>query len=245
MKNSLLNSALRTTLIILLCGSPLVVAQDEQADPWEGYNRAMFSFNDAVDRYTLKPLAKGYVFITPKFVRNGVSNVFSNVGEVPTILNGILQGKPGQAAKDTGRLLVNSTIGLAGIFDVAQHMGLKPNDGEDFGQTLAVWGVKQGPYIVLPFLGPSTLRDTVSVPADWYSDPRTYIDHTRTKNATRVTGLLDMRADLLDLEEHITGDAYIFVRDAYLQRRNFLINNGQVEDDFGMDDDFADDDYGY
>lgn len=245
MKNSLLCPALRAALLMILCISHLATAQENEADPWEGYNRAMFTFNDTVDRYTLKPLAKGYRFITPKFVRKGVSNIFSNIREVPTILNGILQGKPGQATRDTGRLLINSTIGLAGIFDVAQHMGLKPGDGEDFGQTLAVWGIKQGPYVVLPFLGPSTLRDSVSLPADWYSDPRAYIDHVRTKNATVAVGLLDTRTNLLDIEKHITGDAYTFVRDAYLQRRNFLINNGEVEDSFGMDDDFGDDDYGY
>lgn len=219
---------------------------NEESDPWQGYNRAIFAFNDKVDRYTLKPLAKAYVFVTPRFVRKGVSNVLGNIGEVPNILNGILQGKPGQAGKDTGRLLINSTFGLAGIFDVAQHMGLQSSDGEDFGQTLGVWGIKRGPYLVLPILGPSTLRDSIALPGDWYSDPRAYIDHVRTKNAVLGITILDTRAGLLDLENHISGDRYTFVRDAYLQRRDFLINNGNVEDDFGQDEDFGDDeDYGY
>lgn len=232
--------------VFILALSFHISAAADEVDPWQSYNRAMFSFNDTVDRYTLKPLAKGYVFITPKFVRTGVSNVLSNVGEVPSILNGILQGKPEKAGRDTGRLLINSTLGLAGIFDVAKHLGLPSLGREDFGQTLAVWGVDQGPYIVLPFLGPSTARDTVALPAGWYTDPRAYIDHQRTKNVTLGVTLLDTRAELLDLEEHITGDRYTFVRDAYLQRRVFLINDGEVEDAFGWDDDFGDDDdYGY
>jgi phospholipid-binding lipoprotein MlaA len=235
----------RLGVFILALGFHISAAGDE-VDPWQGYNRAMFSFNDTVDRYTLKPLAKGYVFITPKFVRKGVSNALSNVGEVPSILNGILQGKPSKAGRDTGRLLINTTLGIAGIFDVATHLGLPSMGREDFGQTLAVWGVDQGPYIVLPFLGPSTARDTVALPAGWYADPRTHIDHRRTENAVLAVTLLDMRAELLDLEGHITGDRYTFVRDAYLQRRIYLINDGQVEDAFGWDDDFGDDDdYGY
>lgn len=244
--NQYLNKISQLVALFFLCSSASLALANEEADPWQGYNRAMFSFNDFVDRYTLKPLAKGYVFITPKIVRKGVSNVFNNIGEVPTIINGILQGKPGQATKNTGRLIVNSTIGLAGIFDVAQHMGLKASGGEDFGQTLAVWGVKRGPYVVLPLFGPSTLRDAAAQPANWYSDPRTYIDHQRTKNTVLGINLLDARAGLLDLEGHITGDRYTFVRDAYLQRRQFLITDGEVEDDFGAEDDFdSDEDYGY
>lgn len=239
------NMCRRVAVVTLCLGATAAFASDDQ-DPWQGYNRAMFSFNTFVDRYTLKPLAKGYVYVTPKVVQKGVNNVFSNVGEVPNILNGILQGKPGQASKDTGRLLINSTLGLVGLFDVAQHMGLKPSDGEDFGQTLAAWGVAQGPYIVLPLLGPSTLRDSVALPADWYSDPRAYIDHVPTKNTTLAVSLISTRANLLELENHLTGDHYTFVRDAYLQRRNFLVNDGEVDDEFGLEDDFGDEeDYGY
>lgn len=220
-------------------------AQDE-ADPWQGFNRAMFAFNDVTDRYLFRPLAKGYVFITPSFVRKGVDNVIDNVMEVPNVLNDVLQGKGKQAANDTGRFLVNSTVGLAGLFDVAQHMGMEANEGEDFGQTLAVWGVKQGPYIVLPLFGPSTLRDGIAMPVNVYSDPRTYIDHVPTRNTVSGVSLLNTRANLLDLERHITGDRYTFIRDAYLQRRQFLINDGEVEDDFGLEDDFGDaEDFGY
>lgn len=218
----------------------------EEADPWQGFNRAMFAFNDVTDRFLFRPLAKGYVFVTPGFVRKGVDNVIDNVMEVPNVLNDVLQGKGKQAANDTGRFLVNSTVGLAGLFDVAQHMGMKASDGEDFGQTLAVWGVDQGPYIVLPFLGPSTLRDGLAIPVNVYSDPRTYIDHIPTRNTVTGVSLLNTRANLLDLERHITGDRYTFIRDAYLQRRQFLINDGEVEDDFGLNDEFGDaEDFGY
>jgi phospholipid-binding lipoprotein MlaA len=205
------------------------------ADPWEGFNRSVFNFNLKADRYLVKPFAKAYVKITPVFLRRGVNNVFSNVMEVPSALNGLLQGNFSGAAQDTGRLLVNTTLGLGGLLDVAQHMGLKSREGEDFGQTLAVWGVESGPYLVLPFLGPSTLRDSLATPVDWYTDPKTYIDHVPTRNTVRGLSLLNTRANLFPVEKSITGDKYTFMRDAYLQNRDFLIKNGEVEDSFGSD----------
>ena len=206
-------------------------------DPWQGYNRSMFSFNLKADKYLLKPLAKAYVRLTPGFFRQGVANVFSNILEVPSALNGVLQGKFSHAALNSGRLLINTTLGVAGLFDVAQHMGLQSNEGEDFGQTLAVWGMKQGPYVVLPILGSSTLRDSVALPVDWYTDPKAYIDHVPTSNTVRGVSILNTRAGYLPLEKNITGDKYIFIRDVYLQRRNYLINDGVVEDSFGFEDD--------
>ena len=140
--------------------------------------------------------------------------------EVPSALNGVLQGNFRSAAHDTGRLLVNSTLGLAGILDVAQYMNLKKTDKEDFGQTLAVWGVSSGPYLVLPLLGPSNLRDTTAVPVDWYTDPKAYIEDVPTRNAVRALSVLNTRANLMPLEENISGDKYVFFRDAYLQHRN-------------------------
>lgn len=210
-------------------------------DPWEKFNRSMFSFNMGADKYFLKPLAKTYVRLTPGFFRQGVDNALSNILEVPSALNGLLQGNFRGAAHDTGRLLINSTLGLAGLIDVAQHMGLKLTDHEDFGQTLAVWGVGSGPYVVLPLLGPSNLRDASATPVDWYTDPKTYIDHIPTKNTTRALSVVNTRANLLPLEKGISGDKYVFFREAYLQRRNFLINNGKVEDSFGEDDEGAGD----
>ncbi len=212
-----------------------VMAQDEtnDVDPWQGFNRAIFTFNDTIDRWFLKPLTKGYKAITPDPVERGVSNIFSNIGEVPSTLNGVLQGNIKGAAHDTGRFLVNSTLGIAGVFDVAKYMKLPSDDKEDFGQTLAVWGVGQGNYLVLPFLGPSTVRDGFAKPIDWYTDPVTYIEDDQTRWSVKVISLVDTRASLLPLEENITGDKYIFIRDAFLDRRNYVINNGKVEDSFG------------
>ena len=219
--------------------------ESKSIDPWQGYNRSMFAFNTLVDKSLLKPIAIGYVKITPAFFRQGVSNVFANILEVPSAFNGLLQGKFSHAAHDSGRLLINSTLGLAGMLDVAQHMGLQNTDNEDFGQTLAVWGVGSGPYVVLPFLGASTLRDTTALPVEWYTDPKAYIDHVPTSNTTRATSLIDLRASFLPLEKMITGDKYTFIRDVYLQRRNFLINDGVVEDGFGVTDSDDNAEYGY
>lgn len=214
-------------------------AQDEllvepvPADPWRGMNEVVFDFNDGLDYYFLKPVAKGYKFITPAPVETGVANAFSNLLEIRNILNDILQWKWAQAGNDTGRLLVNSTVGLAGFIDVAAMMDLDPSEGEDFGQTLAVWGVESGPYLVLPFLGPSTLRDGMSLPADWAAGPVGYIDHVPTRNVATGLGILSGRANLLKAEAFVSGDRYTFLRDAYLQRRNHLVNDGDIIDDFG------------
>lgn len=238
---SVLSFVLLGNLALADEGAPVVESKatmvKSSVDPWEKFNRSMFTFNEGADKHFLKPLAKAYVRLTPAFFRRGVDNALSNVMEIPSAFNGVLQGNFRGAAHDTGRLLVNSTLGLAGILDVAQHMNLKQTDHEDFGQTLAVWGVSSGPYMVLPLMGPSTLRDTGGAPVDWLSDPKTYIDHIPTKNTVRTVSLLNTRANLMPLEKSISGDKYVFFREAYLQRRNFLINNGQVEDSFGAEDD--------
>jgi len=223
---------------ILLPGvllSSLVVAADP-ADPFEGYNRLMFSFNDKADRWVLKPVAKGYRYVTPNFFERGVTRVFSNLGEVLNIVNDLLQGKVGQAGNDGGRLLINSTIGIAGFFDVAKHAGLEKSDGEDFGQTFGVWGIGEGAYVVLPFFGPSTLRDAPGLVLDSVFNPVGEIDHVPTRNQLYGVQVVSGRAGLLDAEKLIKGDKYTFIKDVYLQRRHFLINDGDVEDDFGDDD---------
>lgn len=217
-------------------------AEVKNPDPWEGFNRQVYRFNDVLDRALLKPVAKGYKAITPDPIEHGVTNVFGNLGEVKTILNSMLQWKWGSAAHSTGRFVVNSTLGLVGIVDVAERMGLEKREGEDFGQTLATWGVGSGPFLVLPFFGPSTVRDGVSSVVDWYADPITYVDHSETNFALKATRTIDARAQLLEAEELVSGDRYSFIRDAYLQRRTYLINDGKVEDDFGGDDDFGEDD---
>lgn len=218
----------------------LLWAQENGNDPWESVNRPIYVFNDALDSYVLRPVAKGYTVITPDPVETGVSNFFSNLTEVRNILNDVLQWKWKQAANDTGRLLVNSTVGIGGILDVAKHMNLPKSEGEDFGQTLGAWGLGTGPYLVLPFFGPSNLRDGSGMPVDWYSDPSTYIDHVPTRNTERLLDIINTRAELLNAENFMSGDRYVFMREAYLQRRNYLVEDGEVEDDFG---DFGDEEF--
>jgi phospholipid-binding lipoprotein MlaA len=202
-------------------------------DPWEGFNRKMYAFNDTADRYFLKPVAKGYEAVTPQFLEDGIHNIFSNIGEVGNVLNSLLQAKFKHGAEDTGRFVINSTIGLLGFFDVAAKMGLERHD-EDFGQTLGYWGVESGPYLVVPLLGPRTVRDAFGSVPDAYTDPIPYvIDHVPTRNEVLAGRVIDTRASLLDAEELMSGDRYIFMRDAYLQRRQYLVNDGVVEDSFG------------
>ena len=215
--------------------------EPQDRDPWEGFNRAVFRFNDTMDRWVLKPVATSYRQITPIFMQRGIGNFFGNLREVTNSFNSVLQWKWGQAGNDAGRFVVNTTVGVAGLFDVAQHWGLEANDGEDFGQTLAVWGVPSGPYVVLPLLGPSTVRDVPGRAVDVYTDPMYYIDHDPTKYVFVFTDLVQTRASLLEAESLLKGDRYVLLRDAYLQRREFLINDGELEDDFGAEDTFGSD----
>lgn len=234
-------SLIRFLWVAMLLVNP-VWAQDAETeqDPWEGFNRKVHTFNDVADRWVLKPVAKGYTKVTPDPVEQGVSNFFDNLLEVRNIFNDVLQWKWKQAGNDSGRLLINSTLGVAGIFDVARHLNLEKSEGEDFGQTLAVWGVDSGPYVVLPFLGPSNLRDTGGIPVDWVANPVSEIDHVPTRNTVRVVEFIDTRAGLLEAEAFISGDRYVFLREAYQQRRDYLINDGAVQDDFDDFDGFGD-----
>ncbi|QTS84738.1 MULTISPECIES: VacJ family lipoprotein [Pseudomonas] len=217
-------------LVGLSCLPVLSQAASED-DPWEGFNRAMFSFNDTLDTYALKPVAQGYQAVTPQFLEDGVHNVFGNIGDVGNLANNLLQGKFHDAGVDTGRLLFNTTFGLLGFFDVAKHMGLQKND-EDFGQTLGAWGVGSGPYLVIPFLGPSTVRDATGRVPDSFLTPYPYMDHVPTRNVSRGVEVIDTRASLLQAERLVSGDKYIFIRNAYLQSREFKVKDGEVEDDF-------------
>lgn len=208
-------------------------AEEGFEDPWEGFNRQMHALNMTADRYVLKPVAQGYRFVTPEVVQDGVGNVFGNLLDVPSALNSLLQGKPASALEDSTRFLINSTIGLGGVFDVASRMGLDSGGREDFGQTLAVWGVDSGPYLVLPFFGASTVRDAAGMPVDWVTDPVFFIEDDLTRYGVRAVYYTEKRSQLMELEKHLTGDHYVFIRDAYLQRREYLVNDGEVEDDFG------------
>lgn len=203
----------------------------ENEDPWEQANRAVFRFNDALDRWALKPIAKGYQKVMPDVVEDGVHNVFRNVGEVRNLTNNLLQLKLHDAGVDTSRFFFNTTFGLLGFFDVATKMGLQRND-EDFGQTLGFWGVKSGPYVVLPLLGPSTVRDTVSLYPDSFTGQYGYINDVPVRNSFFALNIVDTRASLLSAERLIAGDKYRFIRNAYLQNREFKVLDGNVVDDF-------------
>ncbi|MEM7765658.1 MAG: VacJ family lipoprotein [Pseudomonadota bacterium] len=232
-------------LVMLSLGLTGCATTSENNDPWEGYNRGMTSFNNGADRVLLKPLARGYRAVTPDLMERGVSNFFSNLGEPVNILNNLLQGKPVAALSDTGRLLLNSTMGIGGLFDVASKSGM-PRHNEDFGQTMAKWGVPSGPYFVLPFLGPSTVRDAFGAPADRAVNLIEHLDSASLEDKLTVLQIISIRASLLPLDAQInaSNDPYLFVREAYLQRRNFLVYDGEPpidEEDFEFDEDFDED----
>lgn len=208
-----------------------MAAQAAEEDPWESVNRVTFRFNDIIDTYALKPIAQGYQFIAPQFVEDGVHNFFNNIGDVGNFANNVLQAKPAAAGVDTARLIFNTTFGLLGFIDVGTKMGLQRSD-EDFGQTLGYWGVQSGPYVVIPLLGPSTVRDAIAKYPDTYTSPYKYIDHVPTRNTALGVNLVDTRASLLSAERLINGDKYIFIRNAFLQNREFRVKDGQVTDDF-------------
>jgi phospholipid-binding lipoprotein MlaA len=208
-----------------------MAAQAAEEDPWESVNRVTFRFNDIIDTYALKPIAQGYQFIAPQFVEDGVHNFFNNIGDVGNFANNVLQAKPAAAGVDTARLIFNTTFGLLGFIDVGTKMGLQRSD-EDFGQTLGYWGVQSGPYVVIPLLGPSTVRDAIAKYPDTYTSPYKYIDHVPTRNTALGINLVDTRASLLSAERLINGDKYIFIRNAFLQNREFRVKDGQVTDDF-------------
>lgn len=198
-------------------------------DPFEGFNRAMFSFNDAIDQTALKPAATVYQNLVPMVVQIGIGNFFGNIGDVWTAANNLMQGKIADGFTDIMRVAVNSTFGLAGLIDIGSDVGMTKHK-EDFGQTLGVWGVASGPYVVLPFLGPTTLRDSVALPVDAHGDLWSYKDPVRVRNAGAVLRVVDQRSVVLDatnLIEDAALDRYEFVRDGFLQRRENSVNDGE------------------
>lgn len=211
--------------------SPPAAEEVEQGtyDPLERVNRAIYIFNDRFDRALLKPVAKGYDFITPDPVQHSIRSFFSNLWTPTVVVNDLLQGKFRQSAADTGRFLVNTTVGIAGLFDVAKHMGLKPHN-EDFGQTLGVWGVGEGPYLVWPILGAKNLRDSGGWLGDFATHPVTYVNDPADRWGLWAVELVDTRASLLgvsDVLQQAAGeDEYLFVREAYRQRRINQIYDG-------------------
>lgn len=226
---------------VLLCACSS--AGSNKADPYEGFNRSMYSLNKGLDTFVLKPVATGYDKVTPDFVQDRVGNFMDNFGEVPTLVNSLFQVKFTSFFVTAGRLLVNTTLGIGGLFDPATPMGLERRE-EDLGQTLGYWGVPQGPYLMLPLMGPSTMRDVWAQPGDGLYSMYNQIDHIPTRNTILGLKLLDTRASLLPYDDILSEslDEYAFVRDAYLQRRIFLIHDGNpplpaVEDDCDPADD--------
>jgi len=211
---------------------------DEVNDPFENLNRKTFEFNENMDEKILKPIAETYSELPPK-IKLGFSNFFNNLEEVDTFVNQLLQGKPKESINDFTRFIINTTIGLGGFIDVASKVGLERHE-EDFGQTLAVWGVGQGPYIMLPILGPSTLRDTLSRPVSSFLSVTFHMTETDVNLALKGMDAIETREKLLDVEALLSGDKYAFVKDAYIQSMYYEIKDGEdVEDDFINDmDDF-------
>jgi phospholipid-binding lipoprotein MlaA len=225
-------SRLRTAALCGLVALTLVsggcATTGNPRDPLEPINRGIYHFNDGVDKLVIKPTAIVYHDVLPQFVRTGISNFFSNIGDVIVALNNLLQGKLTQAVSDVGRIAINTTAGVLGVIDVATELGLEKHN-EDFGQTLGYWGIGDGPYLVLPFLGPSTLRDTFGLVVDFKTNPITYVDPNRDRNLLYGLWFVNRRAELMDttkILETAALDPYEFLRDAYLQRRRNLVHDG-------------------
>ena len=221
-------------LILLLLLSPFTYAE---VDPFQNINEKTHNLNQTLDLQVASPVARFYKRITPDFLEKGINNFTHNIDDLSIGINNILQGKFNEGLSDFSRFTLNTSIGLLGFIDIASDLGLTKHD-EDFGQTLAVWGVPDGPYLVLPGLGPSTTRDTLAMIPDAFLTPLWLIDHDRTSYSLTAIDLIDTRARYLGLESVVIGDEYLFYRDAYLQSRNFEIKDGEVEDDFDDFDDF-------
>jgi phospholipid-binding lipoprotein MlaA len=220
--------------VMVGCASIPAGVERSPHDPWESFNRSVFEFNEGLDKYLLKPVVAAYRFILPEIVRDGIYNFFSNYSDIYTALQNLLQGKPDLAFNDLMRVAVNTIFGLGGLMDVATPGGL-PKHKEDWGQTFGVWGLPSGPYVVLPFFGPSTIRDTFGTAADLETDYLfKYIPDVGLRNS--ITGLRVINArntfyEAGDLLDGAALDKYSFIRDAYLQRREYQINEGRNDEE--------------
>lgn len=230
-------------VVVFILTSGCASSGHHSDDPFESWNRKVYKFNKVSYDYVAKPVTQGYKAVTPDFVETGISNVFSNLNDVPNLFNNLFQGKPKESFSDLGRVLINSTLGIAGLWDPASSMGLIKHD-EDFGQTLAVWGVDSGPFLMLPLLGPSSVRDFSGRFADSRIDPINQIKHIPTRNSLNVLELIDNTKQVLDLEEQLNAasDEYLFVRDVWLQNRKFKIFDGNIPLDDGLDCEDEDED---
>jgi len=233
---------------LTLSGCATTAPAPEKTDPWIGWNHGAQSFNDNIDKVILKPVAKGYQWITPSFVNEGVTNFFSNIKDIGVTINDLLQLKVNQGGMDARRLLVNSTVGVAGFIDVAKLMDLPKHD-EDFGQTLSVWGVPSGSYLVLPFFGPSNPRDALGIVGDALFNPLTYVSAFGTTAisaaiaGSKAVDVVDRRANLMTTEKIINEGSvnrYEFIKNSYEQNRDFLIHDGNSSQDVDLLDDNID-----
>ncbi|MGR6035087.1 MAG: MlaA family lipoprotein [Candidatus Nitrosoglobus sp.] len=217
-------------LVSLLASCTTNVAYDDPQDPFESFNRTIYKFNDTADHYVMKPIAKGYAKVVPTPVDKGITNFFSNIEDLIISANDILQGKFQQGLTDFARFLANTTVGVGGLFDVATYGGMVKHN-EDFGQTLGVWGFNTGPYLVLPLLGPSNVRDGIGLGVNALTWPITYLGSIWIQTGLSGIRTIDVRADLLeatDILKEAALDPYVYVREAFLQRRKFLVYDGKV-----------------
>ena len=226
----------------LLLTPVAAIAEDDDADsdPFEPLNRVTFAFNDTLDRYIARPVGKGYNAVLPRFVRTGIGNFFDNWTYPVTIVNGYLQGKFGQGTAEIGRFVVNSTAGVAGLFDVASRFGLDEHE-EDFGLTFAHWGIDQGPYVVIPVLGPATARSGIGIIGNTMINPVVQYNDSSVRNKMLILWFIESRAALIGPDEVVQEayDPYLFVRDAYIQNRAFLRGETTTDDEF-FDEEFED-----
>jgi phospholipid-binding lipoprotein MlaA len=221
---ALVNRVLGVMAVAALAGC---ASAPSQVDPLEPANRAMFEVHEVADKYVMKPVVDVYTAVVPKLVRTGVSNFFNNLDDLFSGINGLLQGKPDKAGNDFGRVLVNTFV-LGGIFDVASDLGIE-RGGEDFGQTFGVWGFPQGPYLFVPIIGPTTVRDGTGLLVRIYVGPVGFIPDVPVRNSIYGVGAVDLRAqatDAISIADTASLDKYIFIRNAYLQRRRYLVYDG-------------------
>ena len=229
----------RLFLILLIFSTNLTFSNSEEAnnDPWENLNRKTHNFNMTLDDYVIRPIAETYDFIIPEFVQTGFSNVFDNLGAPVSAANNLIQFKPVGFISETCRFIVNSTFGIFGLFDVASRLGIKERN-EDFGQSLGHWGFASGPYLVIPFFGPSSARDGFSLAPDYYLRPDLVrFEDNKSDLALNGLSVVNLRAGLLSISDLSGNDQYSFYRDAYLQRREYEINDGKIDDSL-FDDEF-------
>jgi len=215
---------------ILLFSVPAVQAQTN--DPWRNTNEIIFRWNDYFDQLLVRPVAATYTIFIPAAARQGIGNFFNNINDINVFVNDLLQMKFDAALSDSQRLVINSSVGILGVFDLASGMGFRKNE-EDFGQTLAWWGFGTGPYVMLPVFGASNVRDSFGLVLDTLFNPIQYHDEASLRASLFLLEEADSRAGLLALDELISGNRYLFVREAYAQRREYLVNDGVVEDEFG------------